>query len=257
MSKKFILVAGVLVAASAHGQVLYTTAGATAAQTFSSLPVNTSNTALASTWVNNTTLTGWDRTSNGAKQSTFLAGSGVTSTGGMYSFGAVNSSDRALGLITNDPYGTSASFGVQLENQTGKSLKGLQVAYTGEQWHRGKAVGQSLVFSYSTDATSLTTGTWTTVSSLSFNALKSGFDGQLDGNAAANRSSLGGFLSPVVAQGNSIWMKWTLGRPLTGSSAGLAVDDFTFRASPVPEPFTMVTLGLGAIGIIARRKKRN
>ncbi len=245
--------------ANAHGQVLYTTPGSTTSQNFTGLAVNTANSSTpAGTFVNNSTVPGWSFITTGP--SVYYKSSGNGAPTGLYSYGPVSNPERALGLVTNrtsNGTAVTSSFGVEILNNTGGGLKALQVSYTGEQWHRGSDVSQSLLFSYSTNATSLSTGTWTSVSSLNFASIKHGDDAAADGNLASNRQALSGFIPPTLTSGSSLWFKWTMGSQATGTSNGLAVDDFNFKANAVPEPFSMITLGLGAIGVMVRRKKRN
>ena len=108
--------------------------------------------------------------------------------------------------------------------------------YNGEQWRIGALAREDrLDFQYSTDATSLITGTWTNLDILDFVApTTTGAIGPLDGNAAANRTAKSGSISGLtLAAGSSIWIRWTDFNP-AGSDDGLAVDDFTLTASAAP-----------------------
>ena len=54
------------------------------------------------------------------------------------------------------------TIGATFRNTTGATIEALNIAYTGEQWTRdGSGNEDFLTFGLSTDATILTTGTWT------------------------------------------------------------------------------------------------
>src|SRR5262249_35842949 len=108
------------------------------------------------------------------------------------------------------------------------------VSYTGEQSRKGATgtvAADRLDFQYSTNATSLTTGTWTDVNSLDFNSpITTGASGALNGNLAANRTALSFTITPVsIAPGATFRIRWPdfdRGGPGTADD-GLGVDDFS------------------------------
>jgi hypothetical protein len=123
---------------------------------------------------------------------TYTAGTGSSNTGDTYSFGALGSEDRALGGLLSGSL--TPMFGISFTNTTGSTLTSFTVSYTGEQWRLG-TVGRAdrLDFQFSTDATSITSGTWTDVNALDFTApVTAGTVGALNGNAAANRTLISG-----------------------------------------------------------------
>src|SRR5258706_6489856 len=87
-------------------------------------------------------------------------------------------------------------------------------------------------FQYSTNATSLTTGTWIDVNALDFNPpITVGTVGALDGNAGANRLALSSTIPGLsISNGASFWIRWT-DIDATGADDGLAVDDFSITAT--------------------------
>jgi hypothetical protein len=153
---------------------------------------------------------------------------GGSTTGDTYSYGDDASTERALGGLQS---GTLVpSFGASFTNTTGQNVTSVTINYTGEQWRLGQA-GRTdrLDFQYSTDATSLTTGTWTDVNTLDFTAPITGPTvGALDGNAAANRTTIGPIVISGInlSNGSAIWIRWN-DLNATGSDDGLAVDDFS------------------------------
>ena len=118
------------------------------------------------------------------------ADNGNDNQGRFYNYGTNSATDRALGSLTS---GAAASLtqGVQVTNNTGAPTNTIRIVYVGEQWRRGNLASDILQFQYSTNATSLTTGTWTTVSGLNFVPPQTGGSGTaLDGNLPANRTTL-------------------------------------------------------------------
>lgn len=207
---------------------------------------------------------GWSLLESGSgANATYTAGTGSASTGNTYSFGASGSGERALGGLRSA--GVVPLFGTVVTNQTGVTLAGLAVAYTGEQWRLG-ASGRTdrLDFAYSLDATDLGTGTWVDVDALDFSApVASGTAGALNGNLAGNRATraflITGLELPAEAE---LWMRWT-DFDAAGADDGLAIDDLAITALPAtlaPVPETLppgllaLTLGLLGGGTWARRR---
>jgi uncharacterized repeat protein (TIGR01451 family) len=207
--------------------VSLTTPGAASTQNFDTL----SNTAGSTT--NNLTITGWFLTESGGgarDNEQYAVDTGGSNTGDTYSYGAAASTDRALGGLRS---GTLIPiFGACFTNNTGSTVTSLDVAYTGEQWRIGNTAAardDQIDFQYSTDATSLTTGTWNDVNALDFtNPIKTAAAaGALNGNAAANRTARSSTIPALsIANGATVWIRWTE-IDATGADDGLAVDDFS------------------------------
>src|SRR5258705_276456 len=165
---------------------------------------------------------------------TYSAGTGSGNGGDTYSFGsAAVPGDRALGQLRS---GSLISIlGGTFQNNTGGTITSLAVSYIGEQWRlgaTGRTIAERMDFQYSTNATSLTTGTWIDVNALDFNPpITVGTVGALDGNAGANRLALSSTIPGLsIANGASFWIRWT-DVDATGADDGLAVDDFSLTAS--------------------------
>jgi hypothetical protein len=207
---------------------------------------------------------GWSLLESGSgANATYGAGTGSSTTGNTYSFGASGSGERALGGLRSA--GVVPMFGTVVTNQTGVVLVGLAVAYTGEQWRLG-ATGRAdrLDFSYSLDATSLSTGTWIDVDALDFVApVSSGSAGALNGNLAAHRVDLAGsILGLNLAPGAELMLRWT-DFDAAGADDGLAIDDLAVTGlpaagAPVPDhlPPGATALALGLLGIVVARCAR-
>lgn len=215
-----LLLAGISTIASAQC-VSLTTLGSASSQNFDTL---------ANTGTSSATPTGWFFAEAAASaNTTYSAGTGSVGTGDTYSFGATASTERAFGgLLSGNLIPT---LGACFTNNTGSTLASLAIAYTGEQWRlgtSGRAVPDRLDFSYSLNATSLTTGTWTDVDALDFTQpLITGTAGALDGNAAANRTAIASTISSLsIANGATVWIRWS-DFNASGADDGLAVDDFS------------------------------
>ena len=166
----------------------------------------------------------------------FTPGSGAGDT---YSFGTEGSGERAIGSLRSDDLVTL--FGVKFTNNTGATIEGLAIGYTGEQWRLG-APGRGpdrLDFQFSTDAASLTTGTWQDYDRLDFlSPTTSGPAGALDGNPAANRRVIAAAIPGLnIANGQSFWLRW-VDADVPGADDGLAIDDFSL--TPLSGPCAAV-----------------
>ncbi len=219
----------VLGAGAAQAQNVSLTGG-TYSQNFDTL----SNTAGSTT---NTALpTGWQLTESGGgarDNEQYAVDTGSSNTGDTYSYGSAGSTERAFGSLRS---GTLIStFGACFTNNTGGTISSLAIAYTGEQWRLGTAArSDSLGFEYSLNATSLTTGAWTSVATLNFSTPNTATTGAKDGNAAANRTALSDTIGSLsIANGASFCIRWLDG-DASGADDGLAVDDFSITPNGGP-----------------------
>jgi uncharacterized protein len=209
--------------ALAAGTVSLTALGAAYTQDFNTL---------ASSGIANTAVPlGWEFSESGTNgNTTYRAGTGSDNAGDTYSFGATGNSDRAFGGLRSNSL--VPLIGAQFANNTGGTITSLAISYTGEQWRLGQnttgRAADRLDFQVSTDAASITTGTWTDIDALDFaSPVVAGTVGALDGNAPANRTALSFTISGLeIANGASFWLRWA-DTDLPGSDDGLAVDDFT------------------------------
>ncbi len=210
----------------ALAEVSIVSLGTPYAQNFNSL----ASTGISNTWTDDTTLTGWYST-----RTIYLASSGTSTTGGLYSFGTV-AADRALGSIGSNTAG-DIYYGARLKNNTGALVTSLAVSYTGEQWRNGGNTTQHrLDFAYQTGTTmtSLTAGTWTDVDALDFiGPIATATAGALDGNVAANRVALSSVVPVTISPGQEIMLRWKDAND-AGNDHGLAIDDLSVVAFGVP-----------------------
>jgi hypothetical protein len=184
-------------------------------------------------WINNSTLANWYAESTKETLTTLYASNGSTNNGGFYNFGSTNSTDRALGSIGSGPKG-DFNWGVRMKNNTSVTITAFYVSFTGEQWLNSKAAAQSLTVSYRTSTsaiTSVSSGTWTAVPSLSFTSpVKGGTAGSLDGNFSANRSQKTYTITGIsLAPGSEIMIRWN-DINHKASDHALSIDDVTISA---------------------------
>ncbi|MEH2173468.1 Calx-beta domain-containing protein [Nostoc sp.] len=207
----------------AYQSILPATFTGTYSQNFNSLASSGTSTS----WVNDSTISGWYAT-----RTSYNVGSGTNNTGGLYSFGITG--DRALGSIASASTG-AIYYGLRLQNNTGSPITQLQISYTGEQWRNGgNTLQQQLKFSYQTAATltSLTTGTWTPVTSLDFTGpIATATPGALIGNQTNNKVVITPVtitLATPIANGEEIILRWE-DIDDGGNDHGLAIDDVSVK----------------------------
>ena len=217
---------GEIINVGPSSQISITTLGVALTENFDSLANtagSTTNSVLPADWV-------ISEAGGGARDNEqYAVDTGGSNTGDTYSYGAAGSTDRALGALQS---GTLIStFGVFYTNNTASVITSLAIAYTGEQWRLG-TTGRldRLDFQISTDATSLTTGTWTDVDALDFSSPFTQATGARDGNAAANRTAISSTITGLnIANGAAFWLRW-LDFNASGADDGLAIDDFSITA---------------------------
>ncbi|MCY7410484.1 MAG: hypothetical protein LH473_09435, partial [Chitinophagales bacterium] len=183
---------------------------------------------LALSGTSSTLPSGWLLSESGSNANTiYTAGTGSGTAGDTYSFGSASNSDRAFGGLQSGSL--IPTIGAVFTNTTGSTVTSISISYTGEQWRLGATARvDRMDFQYSTNATSLTTGTWSDFDALDFTApVTTGTVGALDGNAAANKTSKSGTISSLsIANGATLYIRWN-DFNATGSDDGLSVDDFT------------------------------
>lgn len=167
---------------------------------------------------------------------TYAADNGSTTAANTYSYGATGSSDRALGEITS---ATSVStIGACFVNNTNHAFTSFLIGYTGEEWRLGAADAtiDRLDFQYSTDATSLLSGTYIDVDGLDFTTPSNAIAGATNGNSAANRTVFAPFAitfsSPLQPE-RTFYIRW-LPTNISGANDGLAIDDFSIGTTLGP-----------------------
>lgn len=188
---------------------------------------------LASTGTANSTVpTGWDFYETGTNaNTTYRAGTGSDNAGDTYSFGATGNAERAFGGLRSGSL--VPLIGAQFTNNTGGTITSLAIAYTGEQWRLGQnttgRAADRLDFQVSSNATSLSTGTWTDYDSLDFSSpVVAGTVGAVNGNVSPNRTAVSFTITGLsIANGASFWIRWADTDLTPGADDGLSIDDFS------------------------------
>lgn len=206
---------------------MLTAPGVAYTQNFDTLAISgTTNTSLP---------TGWDLIESGGgtrDNEAYAADDGTSNAGDTYSYGTTGSTERAFGGLRSSAL--IPTIGASFTNNTGETIVALRIEYTGEQWRLGALNREDrLDFQLSTDATSLTDGTWTDYNALDFIApVTSGSTGPRDGNAPANRTAISYTISGLnIPNGATFWIRW-LDVDAAGADDGLAIDDFSLTPNP-------------------------
>jgi len=244
-------------AASGHAQISYT--GGSYTQNFDTLPASGTFTlagvgpfALDGAPVGASGLAGWSfaKYAGTGANAVFLVGTGTSTTGGVYSFGAAANPERALGSLGSG--GVASRLGVALTNNTGATVTQFTLSYTGEQWRRGSAAANKLTFAYALGATDLNVGAFTAVPALDFTAPNTTGSGlAIDGNAAGNRTAISALVTGVAwAPGQTLVLRWS-DVDDSGSDDGIAIDDLTFSTAATLLPAVAVTTPAnGAVNVL-------
>ena len=186
---------------------------------------------LAKTGTASTLPSGWLLLETGTNANlTYTAGTGSSTSGDTYSFGLDAADDRALGTVQSGSL--IPSIGVAFTNTTGGAVSSLKISYVGEQWRLGAtARADRLDFQYSTDATSLATGTWINADQLDFTGpITTGTLGALDGTIAANTTAINFTITGLnIGNGATFYLRWS-DFNATGADDGLGIDDFSIEA---------------------------
>ncbi len=176
---------------------------------------------------------GWEILETGTsarRNDQYAVDNGGSNAADIYSYGATGSTDRALGQLRS---GTLvATIGASFTNNTGATITSLQIGYTGEQWRLGTAGrADKIDFEYSLNATSLATGTWTSVDALDFSSPNTVAPlNAKDGNDAANRTALSTTITGLnIPAGATFYIRW-IDTDAGGADDGLAIDDFSLTA---------------------------
>jgi hypothetical protein len=211
-------------ASLSFGQISITTANTAYSQDFDSM--GSAGTAFP---------TGWtairDSGSGTADEAlTPLVTEGSATSGWVYNVGSTDATDRALGTLGSGS--TIPSFGASFLNSTGNTTTAISISAVMEQWKSGSSYSSNeiVAFSYSTDATSLSDGTWTTVSALDLNEIltTTSSAAAVDGNLAANQTAISSSITGLNwANGANLWIKWTDAND-SGSDGMYAIDNFSF-----------------------------
>lgn len=248
MRKLIVTAASVLLVSSVYcDQPISLQLGSEYFQNFDTLVINGTSNVLPE---------GWSLYEQGG-DGYYTASSGTSRTGDTYSYGAIGSSERALGSLTSSSI-PLIMFGVSFENTGSMPITALFLSYDGEQWREGTATQDYLKFEYSIGASSLTdpNSSWIEITALNFYPPNTGTERALDGNLDENKRALSAIISDIkIESGQTIWFRWS-DRDVSGYDAGMAIDNFRVVALPEPSSYALLVSGLCLLYAIRKRLKK-
>lgn len=202
---------------------------------------------LANSGTSSTLPTGWSFLESGTNANVnYSPSTGSSNVGDTYSFGSASNSERSFGVLQSGSL--VSTIGVNFTNNTGSIVTELIISYTGEQWRLGETARvDRLDFQYSTNATSLATGTWLDENNLDFTApITAGTIASLDGNSMLNKTSISFTITGLaIPSGSTFWLRWN-DFNATGADDGLGIDDFSVYATATLAPEINVEGNLGS-----------
>lgn len=270
MSKRLLATAALAAAAAspAHAAIQLTDGNLVYSQDFNTL----ASSGATVPWLNDNTLAGWSLfTASGTAIASYTTGTGSTNTGSFFSFGATGSAERALGGIASGGayFGSPASgavagyIAVAFTNSSSIAFDSFTLRFDGEQWRNGgNTSAQTMALQYGFGSSFAGVSNWT--------APGGNFDwssptvgstaAAVDGNASGLLANRGGTVNGLSWNpGETLWIRWVENND-TGNDHGLAIDNVALSVtSPVPEPssYALMLAGLCAVGLIARRRRRD
>lgn len=163
----------------------------------------------------------------------------------LFSFGAANASDRALGSW-NSLFGSTIYFGANFQNTTGTTLTYFTLSFTVENYSASGATASDpltlqYIFAPATQSFTSATG-WTTLSSTLNATTGPAFFSFTTGINWASGST------------NLLWLRWSDSDVLLANDRALAIDNLMV-AVPEPAAYGLV-LGAAALGCVGYRRWR-
>lgn len=257
-----------LVALSATASASYSFTGAIINEDFDSLPNAVDSIGLFA--LNNQVAipgsTGFVGTKIGGTGTAmnFVVNTGAGSSGALYSYGASNSTERALGALASGTH--FGGFGFELINNSGANITSITLSFTAEFWRSSTTVTNVLAAFYGNTGGSSNSSNFVSDAGMTafsgWNITGPAFvtsNGTLDGNDPANQAIVAATLTLAtpLANGDSMFFAWRDTND-AGNDAGLAMDNLQIRATTdaVPEPATMAVLAAAGLAAAARRKRK-
>ncbi len=158
---------------------------------------------------------------------------GSIPAGNAYNVGLVGSEERAFGTLADGT--TVPALGAVFVNNTGNTVSKISIQTRMEQWRAAdnSSVNETVGFSYSLNASSLNTGTWTTVTALDLKEKLTSTTSAagVNGSLASNYTLLSNIITGLNwANGANLWIKWTDVND-AGSNGLYAIDNFSISVA--------------------------
>ncbi len=192
----------------------------------------------------------------------FVADNGNGNSGGIYSYGAAEAAERALGGLASGS--NTAAWGVEIVNGVANQIiTEITVSFTQENWRSSTSstgTPNTVNASYSTtdsggltgDYLSATTG-FSDVDMLDLvGPAPVATNGPLDGNDAANQAARTATISGLsIDPSESFFLRFQDFND-QGNDAGLAIDNVEIQFVTIPEPAALAMLALGLLALALR-----
>jgi hypothetical protein len=180
---------------------------------------------LANTGTSSVVPTGWAFFETGTNANTlYTAGTGSSNTGDTYSLGLAANTERAFGGLQSGTL--TPTVGVCYTNNTGSTITGLTVTYTGETWRVGTANRpDGIQFQYNQNTTAINGGgTWTSFSALDY--FNPGFASAPQSGSMIHSALISSPISGLsIPDGTTFCFRWN-SFDATGADDAVAVDDY-------------------------------
>jgi hypothetical protein len=171
-------------------------------------------------------LEAWHAYAGAAAVTSYRAGAGTGTSGGLYAFGEGGSGDRSLGSLASS--GNDLFYGLAFTNESAQTLTMLSVRFMAEQWRvSASALTNTLAFDVcvTNRVLPLTQGDWKRVDALCFDSPAVTNASQSAGAVYASALRTATVAGPV-APGAVVLLRWSDSDD-AGLDHGFAIDDFS------------------------------
>lgn len=242
LAPAFIASAMCLSAPDVFAQYQITTLGGTVTENFTSYAGTAApSTTGANGWVMNSSATlGFQGNGNGS-----------SATGGVYSYGVVNNTDRALGFLGSSGAGANMNAFAEVQNNVSSgTITSLVITWSGEMWRRVNGSTATIVVAYAVGSQNITTASG--LGALTWANLNTYTPAQNTANASGSLLNTQSFNSGNVSlagfnNSQSVYVRvYYLGG--SGTRSGLAIDDIAVTFNGVPPANSYWAPGVGGGG---------
>ncbi len=188
---------------------------------------------------------GWTFVESGSSANSLFAdyAGPATNSGNTYRF--LVSGDAAFGGLQSGS--VIPTIGVSFQNNSGQTITTIPIAYK-VKYYRIAVINRNdgYAFEYSTDATSLTTGTWTNVSELGYVYQRGTLYTANPYIEVHTSSEISHVINLSLTNGSTIWFRW-IDINASGSDDAYGIDDFKFNSSATPLPVELTSFTASSV----------